>query len=293
MSLESKKTVFTFWEPKDNIYPYIQLCIDTWKKYLGSSYEIVILNYDNLYDYIPKDAINPNVFKYCSLPQISDVISVAVLLFNGGIYLDADTIITQSEIPYIYLLSQSDLIMFNNSSRANVYLACLMANPGSKILKIWLDTINEKVDKLPSLPKNIKVVIKLLLCLVPFKFLRKRIKSLLNIQLEWDFCGNSIINKLIKESGDRDVSSVYLKGYEFAELLNNPKGLDLYRDFYFTNRHSLEEFNELTAGVTALQNSWTPKEYKDMDRDAFLSQDILLAKVIKKHLEIKTAVITP
>ena len=46
-----KKYIFTFWEPQSKIPDYIKLCMRTWKKFLPE-YEIVVLNYDNLDDWI-------------------------------------------------------------------------------------------------------------------------------------------------------------------------------------------------------------------------------------------------
>lgn len=49
-----KKQIFTFWEPKNKIPAYIQLCIKTWYKILPD-YEIKILDYDNIKDLLDKN----------------------------------------------------------------------------------------------------------------------------------------------------------------------------------------------------------------------------------------------
>ena len=40
---ENTKQIFTFWEPKDRMPEYLQLCIETWKKFLPD-YKINILD---------------------------------------------------------------------------------------------------------------------------------------------------------------------------------------------------------------------------------------------------------
>lgn len=69
--------IFTFWEPMDTIPAYLELCIDTWKKYLPN-YEIVILNYCNLFDWIEKDTFDEILYKDFSLPKQADAIRCAI-----------------------------------------------------------------------------------------------------------------------------------------------------------------------------------------------------------------------
>lgn len=90
-----KKHIFTFWEPKENLPAYIKLCTQTWKKYLPD-YEITVLDYSNLDKYLDKTVINKILCKNTTLPKQADCIRVALLYFHGGIWLDADTIITQT-----------------------------------------------------------------------------------------------------------------------------------------------------------------------------------------------------
>ena len=49
--------IFTFWEPNSTISPYLKLCLKTWKKYLPD-YEIIVLNYSNLFEWIEKDTFD-------------------------------------------------------------------------------------------------------------------------------------------------------------------------------------------------------------------------------------------
>ena len=60
MSMTEK--IYTFWEDKNNMPEYIKLCIESWKKFLPD-YEIVILNYDNLEDYLGKNYYDKSLYE--------------------------------------------------------------------------------------------------------------------------------------------------------------------------------------------------------------------------------------
>ena len=68
-------------------------------------------------------------------------------------------------------------------------------------------------------------------------------------------------------------------GYLVEKALFGVSSNYLYRDFYFSNKYSLDDFFLKTCGVSALRNSATPKEFKLMSEKEFLKQDILLAKL--------------
>ncbi|EDO8846915.1 hypothetical protein GM848_08840 [Campylobacter coli] len=95
------KTIWTFWEPKDKMPGYVKLCIETWKVFF-SDYRVVILDYSNLHNFLPKDFYDESLYENFSLPKQADAIRAAVLFLYGGIWLDADTIITSSKIKYFF-----------------------------------------------------------------------------------------------------------------------------------------------------------------------------------------------
>jgi len=51
VTTRERPRVFTFWEPRGQMTPYLQLCRETWDKSLTDC-EIVVLDYSNLADYI-------------------------------------------------------------------------------------------------------------------------------------------------------------------------------------------------------------------------------------------------
>ncbi|ELN2909875.1 hypothetical protein QZC74_001815 [Campylobacter coli] len=67
------KTIWTFWEPKDKMPGYVKLCIETWKVFF-SDYRVVILDYSNLHNFLPKDFYDESLYENFSLPKQADAI---------------------------------------------------------------------------------------------------------------------------------------------------------------------------------------------------------------------------
>ena len=91
ISYNHKKIIFSFWEPKGNIPGYLKLCIKTWKKFL-SDYEIIILDYESLKEYLGTKLYSQIIFKDMPIAIQSDAIRVALLNKYGGIWMDTDNI---------------------------------------------------------------------------------------------------------------------------------------------------------------------------------------------------------
>lgn len=174
--------IFTFWEPKEKMPAYIRLCIATWKNFLHES-EIVLLDYSNLDEWLGKDFYDEVLYKDFSLPKQADAIRCALLKKYGGLWLDADTILTSSKIQD-YLMIDSELVTIAK------HLAFIKADKNSVILDKWCRKIKHNIhfykkrkskeDKLHYLMQSI---------------LHPRLcKNLEN----WDYLGNSILHKLLK-----------------------------------------------------------------------------------------------
>ena len=80
--------IYTFWEGQ--MPSYIKLCMDTWK------FPYTVINYANLKEYTDFDIENAKRF---SLPQIADCVRVHVLRDQGGVWLDADTVMITDKLP--------------------------------------------------------------------------------------------------------------------------------------------------------------------------------------------------
>lgn len=52
--MTKRPPVFTFWEPRGAVTPWLQLCRDTWRRGLDSD-AVVTLDYANLGEYLPPE----------------------------------------------------------------------------------------------------------------------------------------------------------------------------------------------------------------------------------------------
>ena len=264
--------IFTFWEPMDTIPAYLELCIDTWKKYLPN-YEIVILNYCNLFDWIEKDTFDEILYKDFSLPKQADAIRCAILKKYGGIWLDIDTIITSNKITEILNInSEFTLIGF--------HIAFIKASKNCEILQRWFDEINRKITNFKRLKEQYNKMS--LLKKIFNRNLLKKINS-------WDYFGNSILNELLecnkykKELIDKNNSKAFPE-INWARINNKELNLKkVYREFYFKNNYSSYAIND-NCGIICLHNSWTPSDIKVMNKKEFLELDNTLSKIFLKIL---------
>lgn len=264
--------IFTFWEPHSSINGYISLCIKTWKKNFPSNYKIVILDYSNLSDYLDIKLINRILYKHMDLPVQADAIRVAMLYKYGGFWMDADTLIINSK--FIDLIHGSDLIMFGNSKdNHKQHIGFIYASSHSTVLKAWLNIIIYKVK-----------IYKYRLLLYRI-FNTKFFKNLHDQTRIWSYLGNGILDNLVKNISEKEFKRIErddILALPDQTLLKGPIN-KRYIKFYFSSVEKMPNLNK-SKGVLLLHNSWTPKKYKRMSEVQFLSQDIVLARLISNVL---------
>ena len=267
------KRIFTFWEPKENIPGYLELCLASWKKYLPD-YEIVILDYFNLENWFGKDFYPQVLYEKFSLPIQADAIRCALLNKYGGIWMDIDTIIT-SEKTKQYLTIDSELTLINN------HIAFIIAKHiEGKILHNWQKRIffNLKIAEIYYDTKTPQIIRKLLQ-----KFFQKNF-------LSWDCMGNRILKRSLKTKNKKlfyKINSEVIKCFPEIEYkkINNiiTPAPENYANFYF--KHDYSDFAlENNGGIILLHNSWTPEEYKKMSREEFLKTNNTLSKILQNIL---------
>ena len=88
------KRVFTFWEPKERVPGYVRLCMETWKDRLPG-YETTVLDYETLGDWLTETDQREVLCRKMTLAMQSDCIRCAVLKKHGGVWLDADSVLTK------------------------------------------------------------------------------------------------------------------------------------------------------------------------------------------------------
>ena len=110
--------IYTFWEGQ--MPSYIKLCMSTWK------FPYTVLNYANLKEYTDFDIEGVKRF---SLPQIADCVRVHVLRDQGGVWLDADTVMVTDKLP-------TETMIGDSKTRMNS-IGYLRAEKGMSMYEDW------------------------------------------------------------------------------------------------------------------------------------------------------------
>lgn len=268
LSLYSDKgfRLFTFWEPKEKMPAYIRLCMQTWKKFLPEC-EVVLLDYSNLEEWLGKDVYDEILFRDFSLPKQADAIRCALLKKYGGLWLDADTILTSPQVKD-YLMIDSELVMISK------HLAFIKANNNSKIIADWYNQIQYNLKFYKDVKYQNNAVQKIL---HPRRYRRME---------NWDYLGNYILHKMLKTKNKKKFFSIDRMEINALPELNNKKNDNLvenYQNFYFENDYSQDVIKN-TKGIILLHNSWTPQQFLEMNEEEFLSRNNTLSNVLKTVL---------
>lgn len=264
-----KDTIFTFWESEKEMPEYIKMCVESWKKHL-SNYEIVILNYSNLDEYIGKDFYDRILFEKFTIFQQTCAIRAAVLEKHGGIWMDASTIVTSTDIEKL----------FDDKAELNIFeyrIACIKAKKHAKILKKWVCGIKFHLFKYKYF----------------FDFYFKYFPYQTRNMLSWDYLSNRILKKLFKTKNKKllnNISLVEAKSYpdilwdkecnrkRFAKCLS-----DGFNHFYIKNDFS-EYAKANNDGLIILNHWWMPRKYITFTREEILNQNNTLSKLLDYSL---------
>lgn len=247
---KQEKKIYTFVD-ENKLPDYVKLCLKTWHKSIPSGYELVILNRNNILNYISKELLPDTMLQKaaCSFPYFFDYISAAVLYSNGGIFLNPDIIMTSNFRPNDILLKNTDLVLFSDGKN-NVCSGYMMGRKSSPILEELL----------------------------------RRYRFASYLPLNDSVSKNYIINDIVKDSSSRDILLLDCEdyGYFMEKAMYGVSNKYLYEKYYFTDICSVDEFFENSKGLTALRNSLTPEVFKAMNEKEFLSQNILLSKIFNR-----------
>jgi hypothetical protein len=300
------KTIFTFWEPKDRIIPYIRLCIKTWELNIAD-YDVIILDYSNLGSYIEENIFDLSTLKKLSLPAQKDAIMVHILNKFGGIFMDADTIVTKDISPVVCKLKNTEAVMFNT------HVAFLAARPNARLLSLWQNGIQGRLSKLKGDQKG-------------------------EINPGWDYVGNSVLSEIMSDMvSDSHFGCIYehidqyqaswahwpkifwhliadpfwarrrefffLTVYKkyltmldrkkygfiaeeiyFGKMKLRPEGK--YKRFWFGDNLEVKNVFQKNQMLIGLHNSWTPSWYKTLSEEQVLKNKCLLSKTLRHILAV-------
>ena len=165
--MADEKAIYTFWEPRDRMIPYLRLCLKTWERNLPG-WQFVLLDHSNLPDYIGSDTYNLPALKQLTLNQQKDALQVAVHQRHGGVFMDADTIAVADLAPVTDLLANTELILFG------LHMGFSAGRPGGRIVRRCVAGVREKLQRLPADVDAAK-------------------------DLPWDFAGNSVLHAVMAD----------------------------------------------------------------------------------------------
>lgn len=266
------KRIFTFWEPAKSMPAYVKLCIETWRTFLPD-YEVVIVDYSTLDKWLSKGFFDEILYSDFSLPKQADAIRAGILYRHGGIWLDADTIITSSDIRKIFDI-EADFVMINAHL---AFIKAAMGGGHSYILSHWVSRIKQRL-------RFYRVSRILCRFINDEKYLIT--KKLMAKIKNWDFLGNAILNKYLQTKYgyfkiDRDEINALPETKYNGDLQNL---VENYQSFYFNNDFSAQVMKE-TKGIILLHNSWTPRKFLVMNEREFLEQNNTLSSILKTILQ--------
>jgi hypothetical protein len=304
------RRVFTYWEPRGAVTPYLQLCRETWDRSLGGA-EIITLDLSNVEEHIGPGALDLDVLSRMSKMMQKDAAMVAVLHRQGGLFLDMDTLLAGDLTSMVRWLRRTGLVSFGG------HIGAIAARPGTELLARWLANVQANIRRVASGEVDPTAV-------------------------RWDYLGNAPLNDALREFRNRSfprslvlrgggagtprttqsdaatrahpagsaaarprarvrwktlvrpidralsrpAMAPHLKLLErrgfIAELGTGGKeGLDpvsLYLRFWFEDSGTVADVFRPGVDAVALHNSWTPDWYQGLTRDEVLAHGCLLSR---------------
>jgi hypothetical protein len=249
--------IYTYWVDRDasGIPEYIKMCMHTWQMNIPDL-SIEIINHSNIHLYLPDMLLTPSFYNL-SLAMQSDIVSVWVLLIKGGLFMDADTIVTKD--PFSKNLFPADKFSaFGYPMNKCIHLAIMSSpKPNNPLLYQWGLHIAERLSQ--PLPDPIP----------------------------WNYVGNGIVDKLLKDEQYASYHHIIdaVSSGNIMEINNeNETPYQRYIDFYFTApKHNINTIIDGSqSGLISLHNSWTPEAYKKASIGDILGtkESLLLSKLL-------------
>lgn len=311
--MKNGKTIFSFWEPRGSMTPYLRLCVRTWEKNLPD-YKVVMLDYSNLNQYLPEDTFDLSVLKDLPLMMQKDAIMVGVLKEHGGVFIDADTLITGDITPMFYMLKDTEVVMFN------YHCAFVLSRPGARLLKLWQEVIQERLKRVgqdgnETLPWDYlsnaamaEAMDKMIMEQSGYYALQCKMKDQMvgayrkitrnetrltpGVKMWINRIGDGLAGKqrafYFRAAFQKSLLMLDRKADGFiSEVVYFPSRImaarDKYNKFWFDNDIDIGKVFLHRQNVIGLHHSWTPQWYKDLSEQEVLENQSLLSRTIR-HL---------
>ncbi|MES5100710.1 glycosyltransferase [Agrobacterium sp. BA1120] len=244
--------IFTFWEPAGKMYPYLSACMSTWGSIQNA--QIIILDYNSIKEHT-KIKLPDNTFKL-PLPQQADIIRMAVLISNQGVWMDADMLVTANTDAVFEEAFSHGISLFGNPGKNAFNNFICTSNPDNDFLGGCLDEILDKISK--PLPAQIK----------------------------WDYAAGPFYEAIKRDMhGEQNVGILDYRAHKYiAEVSFGPGyGVQPYKDFWFSNPTFDPNILSQSSGLICLHNSWTPQDFKKKTFSEIVASNEPLANCLKYY----------
>jgi len=237
--------------------------------------EIEVINFANLEDWV---GISHDWARFVRLPfkMQSELVKTSVLERHGGLFLDADMILSKDIFAWIRedAPEADELCCFGRS--VYPYLSFMLAKRAENpVLWFCARVQRERLARLP------------------------RVDTEGAYAPKWDFLGHSVYVEALKNkalrafyhSYDAEASRFLLESALYGAEKNSK---ERYLKFYFGVDESAADCPDIAGlvaqaplGVISLHNSWTPQGYKAMNPEETLRSPCRLSQVLRHCLGIQ------
>lgn len=252
--------VWTFWEPKDKIPYYLQLCMQTVKQFLPEA-TYIILDYSNIDQFLDvKRTFGFNLFSNkLKLMHVADCIRVAILEEFGGVWIDVDTILTSPNAKKFFIEDKERrLVSFGTNSY-----------PGGIVVNAFLNSVSNT----PFLNRS-----------------KTYIRELLyNLNTHTNDINTFYFNKIFFESYIQDHPNEFklypleLARPDFVYCKDSDKR-SAFEDYYLYHSFCLEDIEQ---DICMLFNSQVPEYIKNLSKEKFFELDCTLTNILAELLDIR------
>lgn len=265
------RKAFTFWEPKGSMPGYVRLCMETWRRCLPG-FEVVALDFRSLGDYLTEAERKAIDCPHESLAKQADCIRCALLRKHGGIWLDADTVLTK---PLDERFCSADVTMVARQAESGqmIYGAYIhAARPEAKLISEWYRQLLPRIER--SRQMNASRL---------RWWLDRRTRKAV---CRWGYFENDILDPLTARLAlpdyagiDKDEVGAFPEETLLADgAAQSP--FDAYVRYWFSPGDADAALKDC-AGLIMLHNSWTPEAFRKMSAKEFLSTDTRLANLLR------------
>lgn len=135
--------IFLYWENKNNSKKpeYLNLCLKTITKNCGVNNEVILLNENSVYEYLPN--LRPEIKLLPCIAHKADYIRANLLYHHGGIWFDSDFIVIKNidDIVNDLNTSSSDFIGCGRSGN-RPSLGFMGAKKYCKLIEYWINDMD-------------------------------------------------------------------------------------------------------------------------------------------------------